>query len=66
MGVAVAITAATTLGFFGGLLTFKVKTRWCADCGASKCCPRCAGWSATGVPASEPLTTESVAPSRRR
>jgi hypothetical protein len=46
MGAGAVILAAVLLailvGFLAGLLTFKVKTRWCPNCGAVKSCPRCA------------------------
>jgi hypothetical protein len=39
---AVPIAFAALVGFLGGLLSFKVKTRWCSRCGAVKRCPECA------------------------
>ena len=30
-----AVAAALLLGFLAGLLTFKVKSRWCPTCGAT-------------------------------
>ena len=29
-----AVCAALTVGFLAGLLSFKVKGRWCPECGA--------------------------------
>jgi len=43
----ILICAALLLGYLVGLLTFKVKSRWCANCGAVKGCPRCAGWTSS-------------------
>ncbi|WP_412739904.1 hypothetical protein [Krasilnikovia sp. MM14-A1259] len=31
----VAVVAALLLGFLSGLLSFKVKNRWCPQCGGS-------------------------------
>jgi hypothetical protein len=42
---AITIIFAVLLGFLAGLLSFKVKTRWCSTCGAVKSCPTCAGWA---------------------
>jgi hypothetical protein len=50
MGYLAVVIAATMSGFMAGLLSFKVKSRWCASCGAVKCCPRCAGWARSGGP----------------
>jgi len=55
VGYLVALLLAALVGFLAGLLMFKVKTRWCANCGAVKGCPRCAGWvssagAASGTP----------------
>jgi hypothetical protein len=44
----IVIFAALLFGFLAGLLSFKVKTRWCSNCGAVKGCPRCAGWASSG------------------
>jgi hypothetical protein len=33
--LAVAVAAALTMGFLIGLLSFKVKSRWCPHCGSS-------------------------------
>jgi hypothetical protein len=30
-----AVISALTLGFLAGLLSFKVKSRWCPQCGAT-------------------------------
>jgi hypothetical protein len=34
MALAISVGAALLLGFLVGLLTFKVKARWCPTCGA--------------------------------
>jgi NADH pyrophosphatase NudC (nudix superfamily) len=33
--VIAAVCAALTVGFLAGLLSFKVKCRWCPECGAT-------------------------------
>jgi hypothetical protein len=45
----VTVVLAVLLGFLAGLLSFKVKSRWCSICGAVKSCPRCAGWAGSVV-----------------
>jgi hypothetical protein len=30
-----AVASALVLGYLGGLLSFKVKSRWCPECGAT-------------------------------
>jgi hypothetical protein len=58
MGHLVAVILAMLLGFLAGLLSFKVKCRWCARCGTVKSCPRCAGWiDAPAAPGSSGSTT---------
>jgi hypothetical protein len=32
--VAIAVTSALLVGFLAGLISFKVKSRWCPQCGA--------------------------------
>lgn len=45
----------TLIAYLAGLLSFKVKTQWCAACGAVKSCPNCAAWTATvGTSSSKP------------
>ena len=39
MGIVVAVSAALLVGFLVGLLTFKLKQSWCAECGATLACP---------------------------
>jgi len=39
MGTAMAVVAALVLGFLGGLLSFRQKSRWCPICGATFACP---------------------------
>ena len=53
----VTIAVMTTLAFLGGLLTFKIKTRWCTACGTVKSCPRCTSWAASVAPQRLPATT---------
>jgi len=51
LGYVMSIILAMLVGYLAGLLSFKAKSRWCTECGSIKCCPRCAGWSATaGAP----------------
>jgi hypothetical protein len=38
-----ALSAAGTVGFAAGLLSFKVKSRWCPVHGVVKRCPMCSG-----------------------
>jgi hypothetical protein len=35
MSLYLAVVAALILGFLAGLLTFRVKSRWCPQCGAT-------------------------------
>jgi hypothetical protein len=37
-----ALVGSTLLGFAAGLLSFKVKARWCPSCGLTLACPACA------------------------
>jgi hypothetical protein len=39
MEVAMAVAPAVILGFLAGLLSFRIKNRWCPDCGATLACP---------------------------
>lgn len=39
MGVAIAAAIALTIGWLGGVLTFRVTQRWCPVCGVSLVCP---------------------------
>ncbi|MFY1696453.1 MULTISPECIES: hypothetical protein [unclassified Solwaraspora] len=34
VGFAIAMASAALVGFLAGLLSFKVKSRWCPECGA--------------------------------
>lgn len=45
----VTVILAVLLGFLAGLLSFKVKSRWCPDCGTVKRCSQCAGRAAPGI-----------------
>lgn len=47
MGIAIAFSSAVVVGFLGGLLTFKLKQGWCAECGTSLACPADATHEAT-------------------
>lgn len=29
------VVSATAVGYLGGLLSFKIKSRWCPECGAT-------------------------------
>ena len=43
-----AMIGCVALGFLAGLFSFKIKTRWCQQCGATLGCIECAKG---GVPA---------------
>ena len=69
MGFLVTVVLAVLLGFLAGLLSFKVKSRWCSICGAVKSCPRCAAWASSVGPQRLPdtgLTVEHPATERRQ
>ena len=34
IGFGIAMISSAMIGFLAGLLSFKVKSRWCPDCGA--------------------------------
>lgn len=38
---AIAFVAALAVGFLGGFTTFKIKLRWCPQCGVSLACVEC-------------------------
>ena len=42
MGHIVTAVVGTLLGFLAGLLSFRIKARWCT-CGLVKTCPECSG-----------------------
>src|SRR5262245_24752334 len=43
--VEVLVTAVLVLvAYLAGLVSFKVKSRWCPVCGAVKSCPTCTRW----------------------
>ena len=46
---------AMLLGYLAGLLSFKIKSRWCPECGAIKSCPTCTGRAKTVGAQSDPL-----------
>ena len=60
MGYLMAIVAAMLLAYLAGLLSFKVKSRWCAACGTVKSCPRCAAWASLIGPQGLPDTGTTV------
>ena len=39
--VAGALVGVGLLGYLAGLLSFRVKSRWCRECGATTRCPQC-------------------------
>ena len=39
MYMAIAMGCALTVGWLAGMLTFRIKQRWCPTCGASLACP---------------------------
>jgi hypothetical protein len=39
--IAGALVGVGLLGYLAGLLSFRVKSRWCRECGATTRCPRC-------------------------
>jgi hypothetical protein len=39
--VAGALVGIALLGYAAGLLSFRVKSRWCKECGATTRCPEC-------------------------
>lgn len=41
MSQALTVGAAVLLGFVAGLVSFKVKTRWCRSCGETLTCATC-------------------------
>ncbi len=60
MGYLMTIVAAMLLAYLAGLLSFKVKSRWCAACGTVKSCPRCAAWASPVGPQGLPDTGTTV------
>lgn len=49
----VLVTATLVIvAYLAGLLSFKVKTRWCPVCGAVKSCPTCTRWAKAARPSS--------------
>ncbi len=62
MGYLVSVVLAMLLGFLAGLLSFKVKARWCPVCGAVKSCPDC---SARGSSLARQGLSGSMAGARR-
>jgi hypothetical protein len=62
MGFLVMIVAATLLAYLAGLLSFKIKSRWCTNCGTVKTCPRCAAWAGSAGPQGLPGAGMTVDP----
>ena len=60
MGYLMAILPAMLLAYLAGLLSFKVKSRWCAACGTVKSCPRCAAWASPVGPQGLPDSGTTV------
>jgi hypothetical protein len=44
---ALAMAGLLLFGYLAGLLSFKVKSRWCRICGVVKSCPSCGHWAAS-------------------
>ena len=51
MGAHLAYFAGLLVAYAAGWFSFKVRTRWCSQCGTVKSCPRCANWVALTAPA---------------
>jgi len=39
--IAGALFGIGVVGYLAGILSFRVKSRWCRDCGATTRCPEC-------------------------
>jgi len=39
--IAGALVGVGLLGYLAGLLSFRVKSRWCRECGSITRCPQC-------------------------
>ena len=39
------IVVLVLLAYLAGLVTLRVKSRWCSHCGRVKSCPQCAAWA---------------------
>jgi hypothetical protein len=39
--IAGALVGIGLLGYLAGLLSFRVKSRWCKECGSTTRCPQC-------------------------
>jgi hypothetical protein len=67
VGYVLTATLGMLLGFLSGLLSFKVKSGWCPDCGMIKSCPGCAGWVDPRTTHERPgATTADSRPGRAR
>jgi hypothetical protein len=42
MSIALAVLPSLIMGFAAGLLSFRVKSSWCTECGETKRCLACA------------------------
>ena len=54
------------LAYLAGLVTLRVKSRWCSQCGSVKSCPRCAAWAATTLPGAATIEWPRTPRRRRR
>jgi hypothetical protein len=39
--IAAALFGIAVIGYLAGILSFRVKSRWCRECGATTRCPEC-------------------------
>lgn len=61
---AVTLVTVGTVGFAAGLFLFKVKSRWCRQCGSVLSCPSCGGREAHPQPGSSRRANRRRASSR--
>lgn len=72
MGYLLSLFAVGLLGYLAGLVSFKVKSRWCTECGTIKSCPTCArraasaAGPATPVASAAPLDSGALSTGRQR
>lgn len=50
MAVAMTVAPAMIFGFLAGLLSFRVKSRWCPVCGETLACPAHSPVTSGGMP----------------
>jgi len=55
MNFFVGIILGALFGFLVGLLSFKIKSRWCTVCGSIKNCPRCTSRAASASAVLRPI-----------